>query len=355
MSEPDPTDSWAVTSSPQRRRRKRATVLLVLIFLVIPVVLLGGVAYSVRYYNWCHGASGPQAPVHVDIDQGATGAEVVAELKAEGVLRCDFVSRYEMRKQDVSVAAGSYDLTTNMTIDSAFKVLAAGPTPVPTVTMTVPEGWRLTQIAAEAARTLRVPEKEFLSLAEGGSYALPPYLPAGKGTAEGFLFPKTYEFVKGEVDADEVITTMLEQFGTEAEGLPWRNAKKLGVSPYEVVVIASMIEREAANDAERPKVASVIYNRLASGTPLYIDATLQYIDPTPDDGLSESELKMDSPYNTRLVKGLPPTPIASPGRASLKAALEPAHTDYVYYVLCGSTHRFTSSYSQFRSWKDSCL
>jgi UPF0755 protein len=120
-------------------------------------------------------------------------------------------------------------------------------------------------------------------------------------------------------------------------------------------VIASMIEREAANDAERPLIASVIYNRLASGTPLYIDATLNYVDPDPSDGLTEADLTMNSPYNTRKVKGLPPTPIASPGLPSIKAALQPAHTDYVYYILCGSTHRFTASYQQFKLWKDQCL
>ncbi|MCJ7832408.1 MAG: endolytic transglycosylase MltG, partial [Actinobacteria bacterium] len=149
--------------------------------------------------------------------------------------------------------------------------------------------------------------------------------------------------------------TMLSQFEEEAATIPWGNAKQLGLSPYEVVVLASLIEKEAANDAERAKIASVIYNRLKSKTPLYIDATLNYIDPDPSNGLTESDLKIKSPYNTRLVKGLPPTPIASPGRASLMGALKPASTNYMYYVLCGDSHRFTSSYNEFLTWKDQCL
>ena len=116
---------------------------------------------------------------------------------------------------------------------------------------------------------------------------------------------------------------LLDQFGTEAETLPWANAQELGVTPYEVVTIASMIEREAALDRERPIIAGVIYNRLKIGMNLGIDATLLYDDPTPDGQLSFSDLEYDSPYNTRLNPGLPPTPIASPGRASLEAATEP--------------------------------
>jgi peptidoglycan lytic transglycosylase G len=132
-----------------------------------------------------------------------------------------------------------------------------------------------------------------------------------------------------------VIRRLLDQFGTEAESLPWADAEELGVTPYEVVIIASMIEREAALDRERPIIAGVIYNRLKLGMTLGIDATLLYDDPTPDGQLSFSDLEYDSPYNTRINAGLPPTPIASPGRASLEAALQPADTPYLFYVLCG--------------------
>lgn len=349
------TAQRARTASPRRRKRSPLRKTLLVVSLLLVVALIGGGLYAVNYYHWCQGASGPQTAVNISIPEGSSGSDVIEALDGAGVLRCNLVPRYVVKSRDVSFEAGDYTLKTNMTLDSALAVLAKGPAPVQTVTATIPEGWRTTQIAAEAAGSLGVPEQQFLSLAQSGKYSLPPYLPAGSGTTEGFLFPKTYEFVDGVVTADAVITRMLEQFRLEAKGLPWANAKRLGISPYEAVVIASMIEREAANDAERPKVASVIYNRLASGTPLGIDATLEYVDPNPNDGLTDSDLAMQSPYNTRLVKGLPPTPIASPGRASIMAALKPAHTDYQYYVLCGNSHRFTSSYNQFVQWKDQCL
>ncbi len=154
-----------------------------------------------------------------------------------------------------------------------------------------------------------------------------------------------------------MITRLLDQFQTEAQDLPWENAKALGVTPYQIVVIASMIEEEAKIDADRPKIAAVIYNRLAKGMTLGIDATVGYIDPDPSNGLTDADLAIDSPYNTRLNPGLPPTPIASPWTASLRAALEPADVPYLYYVACGSGggHRFSTNYAVFLRDKAACL
>jgi UPF0755 protein len=349
------SDQWAASSSPRRRKGSTLRRVLLILALVLVVVLVGGGLTAANYYRACQGASGSQVDIAFTIPAGATGSDVIQSLQDQGVLHCNLVPRYIVNKRAVTFEAGDYTLQTNMTLDSALAVLAAGPTPAKTVTMVIPEGWRLTQIADRAAKDLGVSGPEVLALAQSGTLSLPPYLPAGSSTAEGFLFPKTYEFVKGKVTPKGVVDTMLKQFGAEAKGLPWAAAKKRHLSPYEVVIIASMIEREAANDAERPKIASVIYNRLRSKTPLYIDATLDYVDPNPADGLTVSDLAMNSPYNTRKVRGLPPTPIASPGRASIKAALKPANTPYVYYVLCGKTHRFTASYSQFLAWKDQCL
>jgi UPF0755 protein len=285
---------------------------------------------------------------------------VLTILKDAGVIRCDgvvgsMVLRGTGRADEIR--AGSHMLTTNMTIAAAVDVLSAPPPEVPTVDITIPEGYRLTQMAERAERDLGIPQAKFLSLAESGAYALPPYLPEGTATAEGFLFPKTYEFVEGEATADALIRTMLDQFETEAGGLPWTNADALGVTPYEIVVIASMIEREARVPSDRPKIAAVIYNRLREGMTLGIDATLLYDDPTPDGQLSASDLEYDSPYNTRIHGGLPPTPIASPGLPSLRAALSPADVPYLYYVLCGAdgAHRFSVDYDTFLADKAECL
>jgi peptidoglycan lytic transglycosylase G len=339
---------------PDGRSRRGALLALLVVFLLV----LGGVVAAGAYYGHCKGASGPTRDVAFTVEPGTSGEEVVSQLHDLGVLRCDgIVGRILLRgtgKAD-AIRAGSYTLTTNMTFDEALAVLSAPPAPVATARLTIPEGYRLTQIAERVHQALGIAEDRFLSAAQDTSWSLDPYLPTGKGT-EGFLFPETYRFEK-DASAKDVIQRLLDQFDTEAEGLEWANAKELGVSDYEVVVIASMIEREARVPSDRAKIAAVIYNRLAEGMPLGIDATIGYIDPDPSNGLTVSDFEIDSPYNTRLHTGLPPTPIASPGIASLRAALAPADVPYLYYVLCSSNgaHRFSVNYNQFLSDKAECL
>lgn len=312
------------------------------------------------HIRWCEGASGPQDPVTVVVPQGATGGDVADLLHERGVTRCGgFVGRSLVGNSgaDGEIRAGTYEFTTNMTLDVVLGVLTSPPQPVPTVRLTVPEGYRLTQIAGRAAEDLGISAKGFLALAQSGGFELPPYLPEGTPTLEGFLFPKTYEFVAKGVTPKEVIAELLAQFELEVRNLPWESAERLGVSRYEVVVVASMIEEEARVASERGKIAAVIYNRLDRGMTLGIDATLLYDDPTPDGLLSASDLEYDSPYNTRLNAGLPPTPISSPGLPSLRAALEPAQGPFLYYVLCGDDghHRFSSDYDVFLQDKARCL
>jgi UPF0755 protein len=305
---------------------------------LVLLLILGGLGIAgVRYYDWCQGASGPREPLTFEVADGASSSAVVDALHERGVLRCGLVSKWLLRRSglDGQLRAGSHELTTNMTPDEAFEALTTAPPEVPTVSLTIPEGFRITQIADRVEEELGIPTRRFLRAVERGDRTLPPYLPEEATSLEGFLFPKTYEFVEGEIDASTVIDRLLEQFETEAEALPWENADELGVTPYEVVVIASMIEEEAALEEERALISGVIYNRLAEGMVLGIDATLLYDDPTPDGQLSTSDLETDTPYNTRINAGLPPTPISSPGLASLQAALEPADTPFFYYVLCG--------------------
>jgi UPF0755 protein len=316
------------------------------------------VALGLRYYSWCEGASGPRTVVAFTIEEGMSGGEVVNALHDRGVLRCATVSRWLLARSGRAdeVRAGTYELTTNMTPNEAFAVITEPLPSAPTVRLTIPEGYRLTQIADRVHEVIGISADRFLDAADRGHRSLPPYLPSGK-PLEGFLFPQTYEFLAHGTTPGEVIDRLLQEFGTESDPLPWQNADGLGVSPYQVVTIASMIEREAKVPEDRPLIAAVIYNRLDRGIALGIDATVEYIDPDPANGLTASDFRIHSPYNTRLHPGLPPTPIASPGLASLQAALDPAKVGYLYYVLCGSDghHVFSTSYGQFVKDKARCL
>ncbi len=347
-------------AEPGRARGSRGPRAGALALLAVVFLAGGGASGLLGYVRWCEGADGERRPVTLTVPEGASGAEVVDLLHERGVLRCGgAVGRYLLARSGEAgrIRAGEHALTTNMAFDEVLEVLTAAPTPAPTVRLTIPEGFRLTQIAARVEEALGIPARRLLARAESGRFALPPYLPRGKGTVEGFLFPETYEFLREGTTAAEVIRRLLHQFRDEVSGLPWGNAERLGLTPYEVVVVASMVEEEAKLARERPLIAAVILNRLARGMPLGIDATIAYIDPDPSDGLTASDLEIRSPYNTRLFPGLPPTPIASPGLDALRAALEPARTDDLYYVLCGADghHEFSATYEGFVADKARCL
>ncbi|MGH2631335.1 MAG: endolytic transglycosylase MltG [Actinomycetota bacterium] len=342
---------------PVHRDRPRRVSLLILF------VLVGGFVAALvmvsRYYEGCKGAArGPARDVSFTVEEGATADQVVDGLAAEEVIPCGgFVGNLLMRGTGKSseIRAGTYPLTTGMTLDEAVEVLTTPPKDIPTADVLIPPGYRITQIAAAMEESLGIPAEEFLARVEKGTFDRPAELPAG-ASLEGFLWPETYRIPTRD-DADAVIQRLLDQFSEETANLPWDRAEALGVTPYEVVVIASMIEKEAAVQADRPLIAGVIYNRLREGMTLGIDATLLYDDPTPDGELSTSDIETDGPYNTRIRTGLPPTPIANPYLWSLRAALNPADTPYFYYVLCGDdgAHRFAVTYKKHLANVDACL
>ncbi len=176
---------------------------------------------------------------------------------------------------------------------------------------------------------------------------------AGFGSAkrplEGFLFPATYDFLAKTTSA-QLVKAQLAAFHANWKTVNLAYARSKNLTPYDVLVIASMVEREAQVPAERAKIASVIYNRLRARMPLGIDATIRYgLNVPPTQSLTESELASDNPYNTRKFLGLPPTPIANPGLASIRAAAHPAQTDYLYFVRMPDHrhHYFTSSFQDF--------
>ncbi len=327
--------------------------------LVAFLILIVSVSAVAVYYNYCQGGTEGGRPVTIVVSQGASGAEVVDQLATSRVIRCGgLAGRIMLHQQSKAgdIRAGAFQLTTGMTLSQAMTVLTTPPTPVPTTTVLIPEGYRLTQIASTFEQKMKIPATGFLAAAGKGTFSVPGFVPTG-GSLEGFLFPDTYQFATQGTTAEMIIQEMLTSFESEAKTLPFSRAAVLGVTPYEIVVIASMIEREARVQGDRAKIAAVIYNRLKIGMTLGIDATILYADPTPDGKLSSYDLKFDTPYNTRIHTGLPPTPIASPGVASLTAALFPAHDDYLYYVLCGTDghHKFSTNFAQFTRDKARCL
>lgn len=295
----------------------------------------------------------PGLPVHIAVPQGADTQVIANALAAEGIV--DNAAMFRLRARidgvDQALKPGDYDLTTGMPYQSVVDRLVAGPS-IDYVTVTIPEGFTVAQIAERMETQTGIPAEEFsdLALKQSASFAPDFAFLEGEstGSLEGYLFPKTYRVVGGST-AGDVIEMMLAQFESEIAQVDLSYANTRGLGLHDVVTVASMIEREARVAEERPVVSSVIYNRLARNMRLEIDATIEYILPGTRPRLLNRHLRIDSPYNTYMYGGLPPGPIASPGLASLEAAAHPAETAYLYYVLTSKdgSHTFTKTLEEF--------
>lgn len=243
---------------------------------------------------------------------------------------------------------GNHSFRKNMSYSAALKELGKQPAKV-TVTVVEREGLSRSEMA-DAAEAAGLPG-DYMAASETSKDLDPDdYGADGKAkNLEGFLWPATYELKPGS-DAQDLVDQQLQAFKDNIAGVNMKYAKKKNLTTYDVLTIASMIEREVAVAKERPLVAAVIYNRLKQGEPLGIDATIRFALDNWTDPLTESDLAVDSPYNTRLNQGLPPGPIGSPGLASIEAAAHPANVDYLFYVVKPGTcneHAFSTTLEQF--------
>jgi UPF0755 protein len=242
----------------------------------------------------------------------------------------------------VLVAAGALLLALAL-----HKTKAPPPPPAPKIVrITIPEGETRGQIARIA--TAEGLTGSYLAAARRSSLLNPAHYGAPPGTPnlEGFLFPATYELYAGS-PARRLVAEQLQAFEENFSAEEIRRARELHITPYQLLIVASMVEREALLEGDRPKVAAVIYNRLRLGMALGIDATIRYALGDFSAPLTEAQLQTNSPYNTRTHVGLPPTPISNPGMASIEAAAHPANVPYLYYVNgadgCGDLVFSTSS------------
>ena len=288
--------------------------------------------------------------VAVRIPEGAGAAEIGELLQARGVVAdarfFELNATLTLRRGDLR--AGRYVLRRDMSNGQAIEALMQGPKVrvVKTFNVTIPEG-RTRREAAPLVREAGVGGRYMRATSSRAVLRRVRRLgaPRGTRTPEGFLFPATYELRVG-ANAPALVDRQLDAFKQNFGSLDLRYARRKNLTRYDVVTIASMVEREAQLDRERPLIAAVIYNRLKLGMPLGIDATIRYVENNWSRPLLQSELDRDTPYNSRLHTGLPPTPIGNPGLASLKAAARPAKVDHLFYVVkpgtCGA-HAFSST------------
>ena len=217
-----------------------------------------------------------------------------------------------------------------MTPRDALETLVYGNTVV--IRFVIPEGFSVRDIAARLEDEGLVKADDFIALAK--DYRPYPYVEAHEGVryaAEGFLFPDTYE-INGSFDANKIMEMMAENFDRRLTQEMRDRAREMNLSVYELVTLASLVEKEAYHEEDRPIIAQIFLKRLRVGMPLQADPTVQYLLDAPKEDLLYRDTEIDSPYNTYQNIGLPPGPIANPGTASLMAVLYPADTDYLYFV-----------------------
>ena len=287
--------------------------------------------------------------VQVSVPKGSSVSEVGDLLSEKGVIDDStmFQVRVTLAGKRSEIYSGNFALANDMSYGDAIDALSKPPIKR-TLTVTIPEGYTRSQ-AAQLVEEIGVPG-DYTKATIKSKY-LDPADYGGKGAKdlEGFLFPDTFE-MKPNAPVEDLVQLQLLDFKKRIKGVDMRYAKSKNLTVYDVLTIASMIEEEAGVDSQRKLVAAVIYNRLKEGMTLGIDATIRFATGNYTQPLTESELAIDSPYNSRLNAGLPPGPIANPGLDSIEAAAHPAKTDHLFYVTtpgaCGKL-TFTETEDEF--------
>jgi UPF0755 protein len=320
---------------------KRISVLL--LFTVMVLVLLGGLA--LRRYAKTPG-SHLDRQVVFSIVPGEAFSQLAARLETEGVIISPFKFKLlaRLKGADKRLRSGEYQLSSAMTPDQILEVLINGRAFL--YRLTIPEGFTARQIAAQIASQGLGNEEEFMRLATDTQIAHDLGIEAQ--SLEGYLFPDTYYFPK-QVAALTIVKKMVERFKEQFKPEWHERAHELNLSVHEVVTLASIIEKETGDPSERPLISSVFHNRLKKKMRLESDPTVIYGIKDFDGNLKRSHLTTPTPYNTYIIKGLPPGPIANPGQAAIEAALYPAQTQYLFFVSKQDhTHHFSATIAEHR-------
>jgi UPF0755 protein len=311
-----------------RRRKRRVAVVAVLILLLLPFLVAAG-------WLWWQidPLTGPGSDVVVEVEQDWGVSEIADELADQGVIGSSLAFQAYAKVTGAGpFQAGAYDLRKNMGARDAISALEDGPRPAPRGReLALPPGLTLDEIAARVGELPGMSADRFLEVANSGSVRS-VYQPQGVTALEGLLYPDTY-FVAKKQNEKDVVRLLVETFDDKATAAGIQDAPSVGLTPYEAVIVASLIQNETGIPEELPLVSAVIRNRLDDGELLQIDYTLCYARGGCPPAPTDADREIDSPYNTYRYAGLPPTPISSVTEPSLRAAVSPADVDYKFYVL----------------------
>ena len=321
-----------------------------LAFLIVMALFAGSALFGAKWYrDQVSPSGGPGEAVDVVIPSNTSTANIGTLLHDKGIVGNAKLFRfYAQFKGKGGFEAGKYSLRRNSSFDETLRVLTLGAQVPETSKLTIPEGFRIEQIGQRIQE--KVPNRTaqaFVDVVASGKIRS-VYQPSDTTSLEGFLFPDTYT-VGLDDDEATMATRMVETFDSVADEVKISDSMgKVGIKPYEALIVASLIEEEAKLDSDRAKISRVIYNRLKTDIALQIDATIIYGMGGGITRVLNEDLKKDGPFNSYTRKGLPPTPITNPGKASLEAALNPEPGNWLYYVVTTpeGAHSFATTYKQ---------
>ncbi len=338
--------------SGQRIGRIAAIVGVALLAVVVLFVLAQSVAGLVA------GGDGwdvlPGQPVEVTIDSGTSASSIYTVMHDAGVVRSSALKEAaKTAGVEDRLQAGTYSLTTDMDADAVVRRLVEGGDVDMGDTFTVIEGWTIDRIVDELADRTVYSKSEYQKALRDGTVTsplLPQHVDDSMTRWEGLLYPAKYPIPRSATPA-QILQMMSDEMTRRFEDVDWSAIGGLGVSRYEALVIGSLIEWESGTDDDRPIISSVIHNRLGVPMRLQIDATVIYALGFNPGRVLAGHLKVESPYNTYLTDGLPPTPIGTMSTRSLEAAIHPSSTDYLFYVLgdTDGSHVFAVSYEEHQA------
>lgn len=324
-------------------RHLKSVISAVIVILSLAVVLC---------YFGSNGLFASYCEAKITVEQGQSAYSIFDELKENKIIKSTFFMKlnYKLsaKKDAFSVKSGTAVFNSRMSYGEILNTLNTAMRPEE-VTLTIPEGYEIMQIAEAVESACGISKQDFLTEIATGEFDYPfitNELPDSETRLEGYLFPDTY-FVSKDFSAHDIIDMMLARFDEVYTDEYAKQAEKLGYTTHEIVTLASIIERECSADHEL--VSSVFHNRLKSNEFAYLEscATVIYVTKQPKDRLTYADINVDSPYNTYLNKGLPPGPISSPGAVSIKAALYPAQSDYFYFSADGEgKNSFSKTYEE---------
>lgn len=360
----DDLDEQGHSRRSRRERRKRSRLVPILAALVAVGIGIGAVLFAKDLFSGFgdvpdYTGQGTES-VSVRIEDGDTISDIAVKLQKADVVKSAraFTEAAAANDKSKTIQPGLYSLKKQMKASAALDAML-DPKAIQTLKVSLAEGLTVAQTLKKLSEATGKPVSEFeAALADRANLGLPAWVPATAANLEGFLQPGTYSFDPESATPLSMLQALVAQFNAVAtETQLEQKAAALGQSPYNIVIIASLIEREAMHDDERPKIARVIYNRLAKPMPLQIDAATAYGVGKPGNELTKADLEdKNNPYNLRVLPGLTPTPIANVNQKSIVAALAPADGSWIYYVrnTADGHHAFVTTDAEFLAAKQEC-